>query len=104
MHLLGVTTQLRFLERGSSTIQDTENNLKFQEVFGRLGLKEKVNEDDSSETEKCLCVIYDRKRLSFVGKVRLELFLKKYKPKKSKLISNMKKFDGSQLPPCSRVL
>ena len=33
-----------------------------------------------------------------------ELFLKKYKPKKSKLISNMKKFDGSQLLTCSHVL
>ena len=30
--------------------------------------------------------------------------MKKYKPNESKLISNMKKFDGSCLSPCSRVL
>ena len=81
-----------------------ENNLKCQEVFGRIGFREKINEDDSNEIEKYVCAIYGRKRLASVGEVRSELFLRKYKPKESKLISNMKKFDGIQLPPCSRVL
>ena len=48
--------------------------------------------------------MYGRKRLASANEVRLELFLKKYKPKKSKLISNIKKFDGSQLPPGSHML
>ena len=73
-----------------------ENNLECQEVFDRIGLQEEINEDDSTETEKYVCAIYDRKRLASVDKVRLELFLKKYKSKESKLISNMKKFDGSK--------
>ena len=81
-----------------------ENNLNCQEVFGRIGFREKINEDDSNEIEKYVCAIYVRKSLASIDKVRLELFLKKYKPKESKLISNMKKFDGSQLPPCSHVL
>ena len=81
-----------------------ENNFKCQEVFGRIGFQEKINEDDSNEIEKYVCAIYGRKRLASVDEVRLELFLKKYKPKESKLISNMKKFDESQLPPCSCVL
>ena len=74
-----------------------ENNLKCQEAFGRIGFQEKINEDDSNEIEKYVCAIYGRKRLASVDEVRLELFLKKYKPKESKLISNTKKFDGSQL-------
>ena len=78
--------------------------MKCQEVFDRIGFQEKINEDDSNEIEKYVCAIYGRKRLASVDEVRLELFLKKYKPKESKLISNMKKFDGSQLPPCSSVL
>ena len=81
-----------------------ENNLQCQEVFDRIGLQEKINEDDSAEIEKYVCAIYHRTRLASVDKVRLELFLKKHKSKESKLISNMKKFDGSQLAPCSRVL
>ena len=66
--------------------------------------KKKLNDDDGTETEKYVCAIYGRKRLASIDEVRLELFLKKYKPKKSKLISNMKMFDGSRLSPCSSVL
>ena len=47
-----------------------ENNLKCQEVFGRIGLQEKINEDNSLETEKYICAIYDRKRLVSVDVVR----------------------------------
>ena len=81
-----------------------ENNLKFQEVFGRIGLRGKINEDDSTENEKYVFTIYDRKRLASVDEILFELFLKKYQPKEINLISNMKKIDGSQSPPCSRVL
>ena len=69
-----------------------ENNLKCQEVCV-WGIRCKY-----------VCAIYGRKRIASVDEGRLELFLKKYKPKESKLISSMKKFDGSQLLPCSRVL
>ena len=72
------------------------------EVFGRISLREKINEDDSTQIEKHVCA-NGRKRLASVNKLRLELFLKKHKQKESELISNMK-FDGNQLPPCSRVL
>ena len=72
-----------------------ENNLKCQEAFGRIGFQEKINEDDSNEIEKYVCAIYGRKRLASVDEVRLELFLKKYKPKESKLISNRKSLMGA---------
>ena len=78
--------------------------MKFQEVFGRIGLRGKINEDDSTENEKYVFTIYDRKRLASVDEILFELFLKKYQPKEINLISNMKTFDGSQSPPCSRVL
>ena len=99
MHLWGVPVQWRFVEKGKF-----ESSLKCQGVFNRIGLQEKINEDDSTEIEKYVCAIYGRKRSASVDKVHLELFLKKYKPKESMLISNTKNFDESQLPPCSRVL
>ena len=69
--------------------------MKFQEVFDRIGLQEKINEDDSTEIEKYVCTIYDGKRLASVDEVHLELFLKKYTPKKRRLISNIRKFKGA---------
>ena len=46
--------------------------------------------------------MYGQKRLSSVAETRLEMFLKKYKPKIGKNpISCAKKMDGSSLPPCS---
>ena len=53
---------------------------KFQ-ILGRIGFQEKINEDDSNETENYVCAIYGRKRLASVDEVPLELFLKKYEPK-----------------------
>ena len=32
-----------------------ENNLKCQEVYGRISFQEKMNEDDSTEIEKYVC-------------------------------------------------
>ena len=31
-------------------------------MFNRLGIQEKVNEDGSTEIEKYVCAMYDRKR------------------------------------------
>ena len=70
-----------------------ENNLKCQEVFGSIGLQEKYMK----------MTVLKLKRLASLDEVRLELFLRKYKPNESKLISNMKNIRGSQLLPCSRV-
>ncbi|CAB3999454.1 Hypothetical predicted protein [Paramuricea clavata] len=49
--------------------------------------------------------MYGKKKLSSVHEIRLELFLQKYKPKgKDEALACFKKFDGSSLPSCSRVL
>ena len=53
---------------------------------------------------KLVCSMYGQKKLSSVAEARLEMFLKKYKPKIGKNpISCAKKMDGSALPPCSPV-
>ena len=56
----------------------------------RIALQENINEDDSTEIEKYASYICVRNRLASVDEVRLELFLKKYKPKENKLIINGK--------------
>ena len=48
---------------------------------GRMALQENINGDDSTEIEKYASSICVRNRLVSVDEVRLELFLKKYKPK-----------------------
>ena len=49
---------------------------KYQEVFNRIGIQEKINGDDSTEIEKYVFAINGRKRLASVGKWCLK-FLKK---------------------------
>ena len=52
--------------------------------------------------EKFTCALYEKPKLNFVTEVRLELFLKKYQPKKKEVvISFVKKIDSSFLPPCT---
>ena len=53
---------------------------------GRMALQENINGDDSTEIEKYASSICVRNKLVSVDEVRLELFLKKYKPKENKLI------------------
>ena len=44
-----------------------EYNLKSREVFDKIGLQEKINEDDSFEIEIYVCAINGRKRLASVN-------------------------------------
>ena len=51
-----------------------------------------------------VCKMYSKNKISSVDKVRLQIFLDKYKPKKGEQrFLCVNKFDGSALPPCSRV-
>ena len=55
--------------------------------------------------EKLVCSMYGQKKLSSVAEARLEMFLKKYKPKIGKnSISCAKRMGGSSLPSCSPVI
>ena len=106
MHLWGVITKPRFVERGKFDhswywkIPWYVKRYLTESVFQ----KKKINEDYSTWIEKYVFAIYGKKRLASVNEVRLEFFLKKNKPNEIKLISNTKYSDDSQLPPCSCVL
>ena len=49
--------------------------------------------------------LYGQKKMSDVNDVRMHLFFQKYQQKEdTKWLSFVKKYDGSLLPPCKRVL
>ena len=55
--------------------------------------------------EKFTCTLFGKPKFNSVNEVRLELFLKKYQPKKKEvIISCLKKMEGNFLPPCASVL
>ena len=72
-------------------------------MFSKLGDKEVINNEQCADGEELVRSLYGQKKLSSVAEARLEMFLKKYKPKIGK-ISCAKKMDGSSLPPCSPVI
>jgi len=70
-----------------------------------MGFTLSTDEKVIKALEKFVCKIYSYPRLDSVNHLRLEIFLKQYKPKnKGSLVDCVKKFDGSALPPCLRVL
>ena len=74
-------------------------------MFSKLGDEEVINDEQCADAEKLVCYMYGQKKLSSVAEARLEMFLKKYKPKIGKNhISCAKKMDGSSLPQCSPVI
>ena len=82
-----------------------EKNPTWQEIFGGMGVNNNLNDINFAEIEKYVCTIYGKKQFSSVDEVRLDMFLKKYKPKGiNATISCVKKMDGSYLPPCSRTV
>ena len=54
-------------------------------VFFELGEKETVDNKQLRGIEKFVCEIYEKKQLDSVNDVRLQIFLKKYKPNTRKL-------------------
>jgi len=82
-----------------------QKNHDAQAAFSQLGRETEVSEDTVVNIEKFVCEMYSKKKISSVDEVRLQIFLDKYKPKKGEQrFSCVNKFDGSALPPCSRVL
>ena len=81
-------------------------------MFSKLGDEEVINDEQYADPEKLVCSMhgqkklvcsmYGQKKVFSVTEARLEMFLKKNKPKIGKSpISCAKKMDGSSLPPCS---
>ena len=74
-------------------------------MFSKLRDEEVINDEQCADAEKLVCSMYGQKKLYSVAEARLEMFLKKYKPKIGKnRISCAKRMDGSSLSPCSPVI
>ena len=71
-----------------------------------MGFSDDIQEEEFKVIEKFTCTLYGKPKFNSVNEVRLELFLKKYRPKKKEqvVISCVKKMEGSFLPPCTSVL
>ena len=71
-----------------------------------MGFSDDIQEEEFKVIEKFTYALYGKPKFNSVNKVRLELFLKKYQPRKKEevVISCVKKMEGSFLPPCASVL
>ena len=91
----GKTHPLKILEKDKTV----------QTVFGNMGFSDDIQEEKFKVIEKVTCALYGKPKFNSVNEARLELFLKKYQPKKKEVvISCGKKMEGSFLPPCASVL
>ena len=87
-------------------LKTLEKDKTAQTVFGDMGFSDDIQEEEFKVIEKFTCTLYGKPKFNSVNEVRLELFLKKYRPKKKEevVISCVKKMEGSFLPPCASVL
>ena len=85
-----------------------KSNIEAQRVFASLGedqLNLDINEENAATIEHFVCAVYEKRRLSSGNDIRFQIFIDRHKPKKlNQSITCIKKFDGSSIPPCSRVL
>ena len=71
-----------------------------------MGFSDNLQDEEFKVIEKFTCIICGKPKFNSVDEVRLELFLKKNRPKKEEevLINCVKKMEGRVLPPCASVL
>ena len=85
-------------------LQTLEKDKTAQTVFEDMGFSDGIQEE-FKVIEKFTCTLYRHPKFNSVNEVRLELFLKKYQPKKKEVvISCIKKMEGSFLPLYASVL
>ena len=65
-------------------------------LFGDIGFSDDIQEKQFKVIEKFTCTLYEKPKFNSVNEVRLELFLKKYQPKKKKRSNQLRKKDGRQ--------
>ena len=98
MFLLAVTAA--FSRKGKiRPLKTLDKDKTAQTVFEDMGFFDDIQEEKFKVIEKL-------PKFNSVNEVRLELFLKKYRPKKKEevVISCVKKMEGSFLLPCASVL
>lgn len=104
--LTGCDYTASFCRKGKVTpLKILEKDIAAQEALGQLGIVTEITNSIVKALEKFICSIYGKKTFEEVNKVRIQIFLDKFKPKKKEdRISCVKKLDGSAMPPCSRVI
>ena len=87
-------------------LKTLEKDKTAQTVFGDIGFSDDIQEEEFKVIEKFACALYGKPKFNAVNGVRLELFLKKYRPKKKEELVTIcvKKMEGSFLPSCASVL
>ena len=87
-------------------LKTLEKDKTVQTVFGDMEFPDDIQEEEFKVIENFTCTLYGKPKFNSVNEVRLELFLKKYQPRKKEevVISCVKKMEGSVLPPCASVL
>ena len=64
-----------------------------------------MEQDNNEVLEKNVCQLYGQKKNSDVNDFRMHLFFQKYQQKEDlDILSFVKKYDGSLVPPCRRLL
>ena len=82
-----------------------EKNRDLQETFASFGDEESPNEKQIEACEEFVCKLYGRQKMKDVNAARLDIFLKKFKPKDTEYpLSKIKTADSVSLPPCTKVL
>lgn len=81
------------------------NDNNVQKIFGTFGQQENISREQVDCVEKFICAIYKKAKLCDVNEARFDIFMSHIKPtKKTGPLDNLKKMDGSMLPPCKSVL
>ena len=105
--LTGSEYTAAFLRKGKiRSLKTLEKDKTAQTVFGDMEFSAGIQEEEFKVIEKFTCALYGKPKFNSVNEVRLELFLKKYRPKRKDevVISCVKKMEGSFLPLCASVL
>ena len=63
-------------------LKTLEKDKTTQTVFGDMGFSPDIRKEEFKVIEKFTCTLYGKPKFNSVDEVRLELFLKKYQPKK----------------------
>ena len=79
-------------------LKTLEKDKTAQTVFGDMGFSDDIKEEEFKVIEKFTCALYGRPKFNSANEVRLELFLKKYRPKKERSGNQLHKKDGRQFP------
>ena len=95
-----------FMKKGKvNPFKLLQKNESVQDALIALGEINSLEQDDTEVLENYVCQLYGLKNNSDVSDVRMHLFFQKYQQKEdTERLIFVKKYDGSLLPRCRRVL